>query len=165
MVNGLNNDGLGDIIRFVAQHIEKIHGVAFQPVMFCGRDEEISADERYARRYPVSQTPYDLQAETSFGWEPMRDWFPASAYALFASLCDMLRPEAVLVREPFLRYPSQSGNFLPNPYQLPHTRNCPCGKVLRGGAIPASRNESETCVFSTARSKGVFGSALATFGR
>ena len=96
VVNGLNNDGVGDIIRFVADHIEKIHGVIFQPVMFCGRDEEISADERYAKRYPVSQIAYDLQAQTSFGWEPMRDWFPVSAYGAFAQLCDVLHPNAEL---------------------------------------------------------------------
>jgi uncharacterized radical SAM superfamily Fe-S cluster-containing enzyme len=94
--NGLNNDGVGDIIRFVADHIEKIHGIIFQPVVFSGRDEDISADERYSRRYPVSQIAYDLQAQTSFGWEPMRDWFPVSAYAVFANLCDVLHPEAAL---------------------------------------------------------------------
>src|SRR5258708_14121377 len=94
VVNGLNNDGVGDIIRFVADHIEKIHGIIFQPVMFCGRDEDISADERYAKRYPVSQIAYDLQAQTSFGWEPMRDWFPVSAYGAFAQLCDILHPNA-----------------------------------------------------------------------
>jgi len=96
VVNGLNNDGLGDIIRFVADHMEKIHGVILQPVMFCGRDEDISADERYAKRYPVSQIAYDLQAQTSFGWEPMRDWFPVSAYGAFAQLCDILHPDAEL---------------------------------------------------------------------
>jgi len=96
VVNGLNNDGVGDIIRFVADHIEKIHGIIFQPVMFCGRDEDISADERYAKRYPVSQIAYDLQAQTSFGWEPMRDWFPVSAYGAFAHLCDILHPDAEL---------------------------------------------------------------------
>jgi uncharacterized radical SAM superfamily Fe-S cluster-containing enzyme len=96
VVNGLNNDGVGDIIRFVADHIEKIHGIIFQPVMFCGRDEDISADERYAKRYPVSQIAYDLQAQTSFGWEPMRDWFPVSAYGAFAQLCDILHPNAEL---------------------------------------------------------------------
>jgi uncharacterized radical SAM superfamily Fe-S cluster-containing enzyme len=96
VVNGLNNDGLGDIVRFVAEHIEEIHGIIVQPVMFCGRDEDISADERYARRSPVSQIAYDLQAQTSFGWEPMRDWFPTSAYAVFANLCDVLHPEAAL---------------------------------------------------------------------
>ena len=94
--NRLNNDGVGDIIRFVADHVEKIHGIIFQPIMFCGRDEDISAEERYARRYPVSRIAYDLQAQTSFGWEPMRDWFPVSAYAVFANLCDVLHPEAVL---------------------------------------------------------------------
>jgi uncharacterized radical SAM superfamily Fe-S cluster-containing enzyme len=94
--NGLNNDGVGDITRFVADHVEKIHGIIFQPVMFCGRDEDISADERYARRYPVSQIAYDLQAQTSFGWEPMRDWFPVSAYGAFAHLCDILHPNAEL---------------------------------------------------------------------
>ena len=96
VVNGMNNDGVGDIIRFVADHIEKIHGIIFQPVMFCGRDEDISADERYAKRYPVSQIAYDLQAKTSFGWEPMRDWFPVSAYGAFAHLCDILHPNAQL---------------------------------------------------------------------
>jgi hypothetical protein len=96
VVNGLNNDGVGDIVRFVADHIEKIHGVIFQPVMFCGRDEDISPDERYAKRYPVSQIAYDLKAQTSFGWEPMRDWFPVSAYGAFAQLCDLLHPNAEL---------------------------------------------------------------------
>src|SRR5262249_44816689 len=96
VVNGLNNDGLGDIIRFAADHIENIHGIIFQPVMFSGRDENISADERYAKRYPVSQIAYDLQDQTSFGWEPMRDWFPVSAYAAFAHLCDVLHPDADL---------------------------------------------------------------------
>src|SRR5215470_7516590 len=96
VVNGLNNDGVGEIIRFAADHIEKIHGIIFQPVMFSGRDEDISDDERYARRYPLSQIAYDLEAQTSFGWEPMRDWFPVSAYAAFSHLCDVTHPEAEL---------------------------------------------------------------------
>lgn len=96
VVNGLNNDSLGDIIRFAVDRIENIHGIIFQPVMFSGRDENISPDERYAKRYPVSQIAYDLQAQTSFGWEPMRDWFPVSAYAAFAHLCDLLHPDAEL---------------------------------------------------------------------
>ena len=96
VVNGLNNDGIGDIVQFVADHVEKIHGVILQPVMFCGRDEDISPNERYAKRYPISQIAYDLQAQTSFGWEPMRDWFPVSAYGAFAQLCDILHPDAEL---------------------------------------------------------------------
>ena len=94
VVNGRNNDGLGDIVRFVIENVDKIHGVIFQPVMFSGRDEGISDEERYAQRYPVSQIAYDLQEQTSIDWQPMRDWFPVSAYGIFAHLCDVLRPES-----------------------------------------------------------------------
>jgi len=94
VVNGRNNDGLGDVVRFVIENVDKIHGVIFQPVMFSGRDEAISDEERYSRRYPVSQIAYDLQAQTSVDWQPMRDWFPVSAYGIFAHLCDVLRPES-----------------------------------------------------------------------
>jgi uncharacterized radical SAM superfamily Fe-S cluster-containing enzyme len=96
VVNGINNDGVGDIVRFVSQNVETIHGVIFQPIMFCGRDENVAVDERYSCRYPVSQIAYDLQAQTSIGWEPMRDWFPVSAYGAFAHLCDVLNPGAQL---------------------------------------------------------------------
>ena len=96
VVNGVNNDAVGDILRFVGQNVGRIHGVIFQPIMFCGRDETVATDERYSRRYPVSQIAYDLQSQTSIGWEPLRDWFPVSAYGAFAHLCDAFRPGAVL---------------------------------------------------------------------
>jgi len=96
VVNGLNNDGLGDIIRFAIQNNDAIHGVLFQPVMFTGRDEGISSDDRYAKRYPLSQLAYDLQQQRSAAWQPMRDWFPVSDYGIFAHLCDILNPNAEL---------------------------------------------------------------------
>jgi len=89
-----NSDGLGDIVRFAIQNIDKIHGVVFQPIMFAGRDEEVSADERYARRYPLTQLAFDLQEQTSIGWQPMRDWFPISDFGIFAHLSDILNPKA-----------------------------------------------------------------------
>jgi 7,8-dihydro-6-hydroxymethylpterin dimethyltransferase len=96
VVNNLNNNGLGDIVRFAVENISRIHGIVFQPIMFSGRDESVSADERYARRYPISQIAFELEEQTSIGWNPMRDWFPASAYAKFAHLCDVLNPKAKL---------------------------------------------------------------------
>jgi uncharacterized radical SAM superfamily Fe-S cluster-containing enzyme len=96
VVNDLNNDGLGDIVRFAIQNIDKIHGVLFQPVMFTGRDELISSEERYAKRYPLSQLAYDLQEQGPTTWQPMRDWFPVSDYGIFAHLCDVLNPHAEL---------------------------------------------------------------------
>ena len=96
VTNGLNNDGLGDIVRFAIQNIDKIHGVVFQPIMFAGRDERVSPDERYARRYPLTQLAFDLHEQTSIGWQPMRDWFPVSDFGIFAHLCDVLNPDAHL---------------------------------------------------------------------
>ncbi len=96
VTNGVNNDGLGDIVRFAVQNIDKIHGVVFQPIMFAGRDEHVSPDERYARRYPLTQLAFDLHEQTSIGWQPMRDWFPLSDFGIFAHLCDVLNPQAKL---------------------------------------------------------------------
>jgi 7,8-dihydro-6-hydroxymethylpterin dimethyltransferase len=94
VVNGLNNDGVGEIVRFAVQNIDKIHGVLFQPVMFTGRDQNIPTEERYARRYPLSQLAYDLKEQSAFDWQPLRDWFPVSTYGIFAHLCDVLNPWA-----------------------------------------------------------------------
>lgn len=96
VTNGVNNDGLGDIARFAIQNVDKIHGVAFQPLMFAGRDESVSPEERYARRYPLAQLAYDLQEQTSTDWQPLRDWFPTSSFGIFAHLCDVLHPDAEL---------------------------------------------------------------------
>jgi len=96
VVNGQNNDGIGDLVAFATRNIDKIHGIIFQPIMFTGRDEGIPAEERYVRRYPVTQLAFDLQEQTSIGWQPMRDWFPASDYGVFAHLCDVLNPKAEL---------------------------------------------------------------------
>ena len=91
-----NRGGLGDIVRFAIQNIDKIHGIVFQPIMFAGRDEGISADERYARRYPLTQLAFDLLEQTSTGWQPMRDWFPLSSFGVFAHLSDVLNPDTKL---------------------------------------------------------------------
>jgi uncharacterized radical SAM superfamily Fe-S cluster-containing enzyme len=74
----------------------KRHGVVLQPIMFAGRDEHVSPDERYARRYPLTQLAFDLQEQTSMDWQPMRDWFPLSDLGVFAHLCDVLNPHAKL---------------------------------------------------------------------
>lgn len=96
VTNGENNDGLGDIASFAIQNVDKIHGVVFQPLMFAGRDESVSPEDRYVRRYPLTQLAYDLHGQTSIDWQPMRDWFPTSSFGIFAHLCDVLNPDAEL---------------------------------------------------------------------
>jgi hypothetical protein len=91
IVNGINNDGIGSIVDFAVRNIDKIQTIAFQPVSFTGRDEEIEDQLRYAQRYTLSQMVEDLKAQLAADWEPMRDWFPLSSYSAFTSVMDLLQ--------------------------------------------------------------------------
>jgi hypothetical protein len=95
ILNGVNNDGVGAIVDFALKNVDKIQTIAFQPVSFTGRDEEIDDDTRHARRYTLSQMVEDLRKQVGSEWTPMRDWFPLSSYSAFTSVMDILQgPEA-----------------------------------------------------------------------
>jgi molybdenum cofactor biosynthesis enzyme MoaA len=46
LVNGVNNDQVGPIVNFARENPKKIAFVAFQPVSFTGRDEEVTPERR-----------------------------------------------------------------------------------------------------------------------
>ncbi|MGE5413639.1 MAG: radical SAM protein [Syntrophomonadaceae bacterium] len=89
IVNGVNNDQVGDIIRFAIENIDKVNAVAFQPVSFTGRDEDIDDETRKRQRYTLSHLAHDVKAQAGLG-EPMRDWYPLSASGPFSDLKDLL---------------------------------------------------------------------------
>jgi hypothetical protein len=89
IVNGVNNNQVGDILRFAIENIDKINAVAFQPVSFTGRDEEIDEETRKRQRYTLSHLAHDVKNQAGLG-EPMRDWFPLSASGPFSDLKDLL---------------------------------------------------------------------------
>src|SRR5437867_2956454 len=91
IVNGVNNDGIGSIVDFAIRNIDKIQTIAFQPVSFTGRDEDIDDQTRYAHRYTLSQMVQVLKTQLNSDWEPMRDWFPLSSYSAFTSVMDLLQ--------------------------------------------------------------------------
>ena len=62
IVNTVNNDQVGPIVKFALENCDKISFVSFQPVSFTGRDEDISDEDRHARRYTLSHLARDLQA-------------------------------------------------------------------------------------------------------
>ena len=53
LVNGVNNDQVGSIIRFAMDNPKKIAFIAFQPVSFTGRDEDITPERRLRQRYTL----------------------------------------------------------------------------------------------------------------
>ena len=89
IVNGVNNHQVGPIVRFLIDNIDKVNSLAFQPVSFTGRDEDIDDETRKRQRYTLSHLAHDVKAQTGLT-EPMRDWFPLSAAGPFADLTDLL---------------------------------------------------------------------------
>ena len=90
IVNGINNDQVGPIIKFALQNCDKISFVSFQPVSFTGRDEDISDAERHAKRYTLSHLAEDVKRQTGVT-EPLRDWFPLSASSVISDVTDLLQ--------------------------------------------------------------------------
>ena len=91
IVNTINNDAIGKIVEFAAKNIDKIQTIAFQPVSFTGRDEDVADDVRIAQRYTLAGMTHDLKDQLGGTLQPMRDWFPLSSYSAFTSVMDMLQ--------------------------------------------------------------------------
>jgi uncharacterized radical SAM superfamily Fe-S cluster-containing enzyme len=89
LINEVNNDQVGPIIRFAIDNPKKIAFIAFQPVSFTGRDEEITPDRRHRQRYTLSHMASDVKTQTGIA-EPTRDWFPISIMAGFADYADLV---------------------------------------------------------------------------
>jgi len=88
LVNGLNNDQVGSILRFAMDNPKKIAFISFQPVSFTGRDEEITAERRLRQRYTLSHLAHDVKQQVGIT-EPTRDWFPLSLMGSFADFADL----------------------------------------------------------------------------
>jgi 7,8-dihydro-6-hydroxymethylpterin dimethyltransferase len=88
LVNGINNDQVGSIIRFALDNPKKIAFLSFQPVSFTGRDEEITEQRRLQQRYTLSHLAHDVKDQVGIT-EPTRDWFPLSLMGAFADFADL----------------------------------------------------------------------------
>ncbi len=92
IVNTVNNEQVGPIVRFAIDNIEKINAVSFQPVSFTGRDEDIDDETRTRQRYTLSHLAHDVKSQLGVT-EPMRDWYPLSASGPFSDLKDLMDGE------------------------------------------------------------------------
>jgi uncharacterized radical SAM superfamily Fe-S cluster-containing enzyme len=91
VVNGVNDSQVGPIFDFSIANCDALDGVSFQPVSFTGRDEEVTDEERRARRYTISHLAQALCKHTGGKIDPYRDWFPLGAMGAFGALADHLR--------------------------------------------------------------------------
>jgi uncharacterized radical SAM superfamily Fe-S cluster-containing enzyme len=93
IVNGVNNEQVGRIIKFALDNPKKISFLSFQPVSFTGRDEEITDERRFAQRYTLSHLAHDVKNQTGIG-DPKRDWFPISFMGTFSDWADLVHGPA-----------------------------------------------------------------------
>ncbi|AFL89353.1 putative Fe-S oxidoreductase [Terriglobus roseus DSM 18391] len=96
VINGVNNARLAEIVEFAAKRSDQILGVVFQPVMFTGRDEQITETRRKQQRYTLSDLSDDLSQQSGIVWMPGRDWFPMATYNTLAILLDTLNPHRAM---------------------------------------------------------------------
>src|SRR6201987_64616 len=89
IVNGINNEQVGRVIKFALDNPKKIGFLSFQPVSFTGRDEAVTDDRRAAQRYTLSHLAHDVKNQTGLG-EPSRDWFPISFMGPFSDWGDLM---------------------------------------------------------------------------
>jgi uncharacterized radical SAM superfamily Fe-S cluster-containing enzyme len=88
LVNTVNNEEVGPVIRFALDNPKKIGFIAFQPVSFTGRDEDITDDRRLRQRYTLSHMAHDVRKHIGIT-DPHKDWFPISLFSAFADFADM----------------------------------------------------------------------------
>jgi 7,8-dihydro-6-hydroxymethylpterin dimethyltransferase len=93
IINTVNNDQVGPVVKFALENCDKVSFVSFQPVSFTGRDEDISDEERHAKRYTLSHLAEDMKRQTGVT-EPLRDWFPLSASSAFSDVTDLMNGPA-----------------------------------------------------------------------
>ncbi len=94
IINGINNEQVGAVVRFALDNPKKIPFLSFQPVSFTGRDEAVTDDRRQAQRYTLSHLAHDVKNQTGLGI-PIRDWFPISFMSTFSDFADLVHgPEA-----------------------------------------------------------------------
>src|SRR5882672_3869699 len=88
IINGINNEQVGAVVRFALDNPKKIPFLSFQPVSFTGRDEAVTTERRQAQPYTLSHLAHDVKNQTGIG-EPVRDWFPISFMSTFSDWADL----------------------------------------------------------------------------
>jgi uncharacterized radical SAM superfamily Fe-S cluster-containing enzyme len=85
ILKGVNDDQVGQILHFAAEHIDVVSGISYQPVSFTGRIDE---SQRRAKRYTLGDLAHDI-ADAS-GAVAMRDMYPLSIVVPLSQMLEAL---------------------------------------------------------------------------
>jgi len=91
IVNNVNNDQVGAIVKFAMENPKKIAFVSFQPVLlFTGRDEDITPERRLRQRYTLSHLAKDVSQQVGKVEADPRLVSPSRFIATFAGFSDLV---------------------------------------------------------------------------
>ncbi len=86
VVKNINDDQVGEIVKFALKNIDVVRGINFQPVAFTGR---IDQEERSKHRYTLSDLVKDLENQTD-GQITRDDFYPVPAVVPVSTLISTL---------------------------------------------------------------------------
>ena len=97
----VNNDQVGEIVRFAVRNSDVVRGVNFQPVSFTGRIDEKQLEKQ---RYTIPDLVSDLEKQTDFLKKD--DFFPVSVVVPVSNLISVLsdRKEITFTAHPHCGY-------------------------------------------------------------
>lgn len=93
LVKGINDDQIGDIIRFAVDNIDVIHGINFQPVSFAGRTPSNEVEEQRIT-IPDFERLVEYQTDSKIKIE---DFYPASCVAPISEFIEAIEGEKQIV--------------------------------------------------------------------
>ena len=91
IVKGINEQQIGDIVRFALQNVDTISAISFQPVAFTGR---LNRNELAEKRFTLADLAHAVHDQTALT-DPLHDWFPLSCVAPFSRLVGAFRGEEI----------------------------------------------------------------------
>jgi uncharacterized radical SAM superfamily Fe-S cluster-containing enzyme len=88
LAQGINDDQIGDILRYGLENRDVIRGINFQPISLSGR---VSVEERRNLRFTLSDLAHNM--EDQIGWLKKDDWYPVPFVVPISKLISAIQDE------------------------------------------------------------------------
>jgi uncharacterized radical SAM superfamily Fe-S cluster-containing enzyme len=87
IIRGINNDQVGEILKFAIENVDVTSGISYQPIAFTGRTP---LEERIKMRYTLCDLAHDIEKQTGIV-QAKKDWYPLSFVSPISRLISNLQ--------------------------------------------------------------------------
>ncbi|HID94569.1 MAG TPA: radical SAM protein [Candidatus Latescibacteria bacterium] len=92
IVNSVNDDQIGEILRFAIENVDVISGISYQPVAFTGR---IAEEDRERQRFTLADLARCIEEQTGY-ISAKEDWYPLSVTSPFSKFIAKIKKRAFM---------------------------------------------------------------------